>query len=50
MKAFIAALALLALAAAVSSFISLPDQRPAGQAGYGIVQGYPSDGWDLAGR
>jgi hypothetical protein len=47
MKTFIAALSLLALVAAASSFISLPEHRHAGRAD---LPGYPSGGWDHAAR
>ena len=48
MKTFIAALSLLTLVAAASSFISLPEHRYAGQAAQSIFSGYPSGGWDQA--
>ncbi len=46
MKTFIAALCLLTLVAAASSFISIPEHRHAGQAGQSVLPGYPSGGWE----
>jgi hypothetical protein len=46
MKTFIAALSLLALAAAASSFFSLPEHRHAGQVSQNTLLGYPSGGSD----
>jgi hypothetical protein len=50
MKTFIAALSLLTLLAAASSYFSLPEQRHPGQAGQSIVSDYPSGGSDQAAR
>jgi hypothetical protein len=50
MKTFIAALSLLTLVAAASSFISLREHRHAGQAGQSVVPGYPSGGWEQVAR
>ena len=50
MKTFIAALSLLTLVAAASSFISLRHHRHAGQAGQSIFPGYPSGGLDQAAK
>ena len=50
MKTFIAVLSLLTVVAAASSFISLPEQHHAGQAGQSILPRYPSGGWDQTAR
>jgi hypothetical protein len=50
MKTFIAALSLLTLVAAASSFISLQEHHHTGQAGQSIFPGYPSGGWNQAAR
>ena len=50
MKTFIAALSLLALAAAASSFISLREHRHAGPAGQTILSGSPPGEWEETAR
>jgi hypothetical protein len=50
MKTFIAALSLLTLVAAASSFISLQEPHHASQAGRSISPGYPSGGGNQAAK
>jgi hypothetical protein len=49
-RTFIAALSLLALVAAASSFVSLKEHRHAGQADRSIFPVYPSGGWERLDR